>query len=163
MKHWKTLYKYKVVCRYNRDAKRDQDKSSWPAERCRKSLKRVKLSNSGDPLKLLVPSYSLKAICGWTNYSCMVISQKIYENIMGYRGSKSVANLTTVKEQRVDGSWCNNLLLRLRYTLVGFERSYPIKILSKQINKAKYSTLALAPNLNPSQGVFNRVCGCLNK
>jgi hypothetical protein len=32
---------------------------------------------------------------------------------------------------------------------VGFERSYPIKILSKQINKAKYSTLALAPKLNP--------------
>jgi hypothetical protein len=39
----------------------------------------------------------------------MVISQKIYENKMGYRGSKSEINnpqpiKISVKEQRVDGS-----------------------------------------------------------
>jgi hypothetical protein len=88
----------------------------------------------------------------------MVISQKIIEKEMGYRGSKSVADLyiptkhhksVIVKEQRVDGSWCNNLLLRLRCTLMGFERSYQFGILSNQINKAKYSTLAFLPKLNP--------------
>ena len=49
----------------------------------------LQLSNSGDTLKLLVPNCSWNAASGWTNYSCMVISQKIYESIMGYRGSKS--------------------------------------------------------------------------
>jgi len=48
-----------------------------------------KLSNSGDSLKLLIPSKSGNTLCGWINYSCMVISQKIIENEMGYRGSKS--------------------------------------------------------------------------
>ena len=36
----------------------------------------------------------------------MVTSHKMNENEMGYRGSKSVNN--TVKEQRVDGSWCKS-------------------------------------------------------
>lgn len=34
----------------------------------------VKLSNSGDLLKLLVPNYSLKTICGWINHSCIPFS-----------------------------------------------------------------------------------------
>ncbi len=50
----------------------------------------VKLSNSGDLLKLKVPSYSWKAISGWINYSCTVTSLKICENIMDNRGSKSM-------------------------------------------------------------------------
>ena len=62
----------------------------------------LKLPNSGDTLKLLISSYSRKAISGWSNDPGMVTSQKIDENQMGYRGSKSVTN--TVKEQRVDGS-----------------------------------------------------------
>ena len=49
----------------------------------------VKLSNSGNALKLLIPNYLRKTICGWINSSCKVISQKISEKIMGYRGSKS--------------------------------------------------------------------------
>ena len=97
-----------------------------------------KLSNSGETLKLMVPNYSWKIMCGWINYSCMVISQKIYENIMGDRGSKSV--YTTVKEQRVDGGWCV-YSTHLRYTLMGFERNYQIKIPSNQMNKLRfYST-----------------------
>ncbi len=70
-----------------------------------------KLSNSGDTLKLLIPNYSKKANSGWTNHSEMVISQKIRENEMGNRGSKSefefnhYPTLNSVKEQRVDGSW----------------------------------------------------------
>ena len=54
-----------------------------------KTLMWVKLSNSGDTLKLLIPSYSRKAISGWSNSPCKVISQKMSENEMGYRGSKS--------------------------------------------------------------------------
>ena len=71
-----------------------------------------KLSNSGDFLKLLVPSYSRKAISGWFNNSCMVIIQKISERIMEYRGSKLVmfTIYITVKEQRVDGSWYKRML-----------------------------------------------------
>ena len=56
---------------------------SWISNLC------PKLSNSGDTLKLLIPSYSWKAISGWINHSCMVISQKITEKEMGNRGSKS--------------------------------------------------------------------------
>jgi hypothetical protein len=52
------------------------------------------------------------------------------EREMEYRGSKSVFN-NTVKEQRVDGSCCKQPL-QLRCTLMGFERNYQVKILSKQ-------------------------------
>lgn len=73
----------------------------------------------------------------------MVISHKMSENKMGYRGSKSVLDTNTVKEQRVDGSWFINLvytwLINLRCTLMGFERNYPIKIPSNQL---KYSSNA---------------------
>ena len=65
------------------------------------------------------------------------------ENEMGNRGSKSViCKSITVKEQRVDGSYIDsnlrskNTLMNnsmLRCTLTGFERSYPVKILSNQI------------------------------
>ena len=98
----------------------------------RKSNIRDKLPNSGEPLKLLIPSHIWKYMSGWTNYSEMVTSQKIYENIMGNRGSKS-DNIISVKEQRVDGSWCGNTLPHLRCTLAGFERNYQGKILSKLI------------------------------
>ena len=55
------------------------------------------------------------------------------ENEMGYRGSKSVLVTSTVKEQRVDGSYFG-IIPRLRCTLTGCERSYQIKIPSKQLN-----------------------------
>jgi NADH:ubiquinone oxidoreductase subunit 5 (subunit L)/multisubunit Na+/H+ antiporter MnhA subunit len=76
------------------------------------SLLCLKLSNSGDTLKLQIPNYIRKAISGWTNHSCMVISQKINENLMGYRGSKLNIKLFE-KEQRADGSCCILLLLVL--------------------------------------------------
>ncbi|CAG8962401.1 hypothetical protein HYFRA_00013632 [Hymenoscyphus fraxineus] len=57
-----------------------------------------KLSNSGDILKVKVPSYSRKAVS-------MVISLNMSENEMDNRGSKStILNSMVVKEQRVDGS-----------------------------------------------------------
>jgi len=115
-----------------------------------------KLSNTGELLKLKVPSYSWKTISGWSNYSGKVTSLKMSENKMDNRGSKSVMlNNIIVKEQRVDGNWFIKLhLINLRYTLKGFERnrginlgfniqqgwnSY-IKIPSKQFGLRKFST-----------------------
>jgi len=62
---------------------------------------------------------------------------------MGYRGSKSEIkspqlNKVSVKEQRVDGSWLltnKAQVNNLRYTLMGFERNYQVRILSKQLIK----------------------------
>ena len=118
----------------------------------------LKLSNSGDTLKHIIPSYSRKGISGWSNYPGMVIRYMISENKMGYRGSKSVLLLllfSTVKEQRVDGSWCNYLLSNslLRCTLMGFERNYQIKVLSKQFNKTNFCTNPLT-KLDPPKGVL---------
>jgi hypothetical protein len=62
---------------------------SLPAGWRGKSPKWVKLSNSGDLLKLLIPSHNRKIIGGWTNYPGMVTSQKMSENEMDNRGSKS--------------------------------------------------------------------------
>ena len=109
-----------------------------------KSLMGYKLSNSGDSLKLLIPSCNRKITNGWTNHSCMVTSQKMKETEMGYRGSKSaICESIAVKEQRVDGSWwgrfSNNNLSHLRCTLTGFERNYQAKILSTRIVR-RYST-----------------------
>jgi len=110
-----------------------------------------KLSNSGDPLKLLAPSNNRKVVCGWFNQLYMVIIQKMIKREIGYRGSKSGLSTKPVKAQRVDGSWRNNLLLRLRCTLMGFERSYQIKVPSKQLSKVRfYSTLtANKTQINP--------------
>ena len=116
--------------------------AALPAVICRKYHKWVKLSNSGDFLKLLIPSSNRKIICGWTNYSEKVISQKMIEREMEYRGSKSILGTTIptgqipniVKEQRVDGSCIRFNSLILRCTLMGFERNFQPKILSNQIN-----------------------------
>ena len=77
----------------------------------------------------------------------MVISEKMIENEMGYRGSKSSLKrnsslLMLVKEQRVDDSWHTPLCSLkkpmqrrcLRFTLAGFERNYQNRILSKLID-----------------------------
>jgi hypothetical protein len=85
------------------------------------------------------------------------------ETEMGYRGSKSVSLFLknfedTVKEQRVDGS----LLLKnnIRCTLMGWETSYQVKALTKQLNRLShnnitklnirsFSTKASSTKLNP--------------
>ena len=68
---------------------------------------------------------------------------KASERNVGYRGSKSVIGESiTVKEQRVNGSWCGcGSDPYLRCTLKGFERNYQNKILTTQlVNKRSYST-----------------------
>lgn len=74
---------------------------------------------------------------------------------MDNRGSKSVTfllNNLTVKEQRVNGNLYGVYTLRLRYTLMGFERNYQIIIPSNQtINKLRsYTSLAIQENLKPN-------------
>ncbi|CAG8976716.1 hypothetical protein HYALB_00008485 [Hymenoscyphus albidus] len=105
--------------------------AALPALRCRISHAWVKLSNSGEVLKLL----------------------KMIEREMGNRGSKSATGLNiptsqikpgAVKEQRVDGSYAN--ILALRCTLMGFERSYQIKVLS---NQKRLYTSSQHNELNP--------------
>ena len=64
--------------------------SPWPFVWFGKSLCRVKLSNSGDTLKPLIPNLVWKYINGRSNLSCTVISQWILESWIGNRGSKSV-------------------------------------------------------------------------
>ena len=90
-----------------------------------------KLPNSGDALKLLIPSRSRKATSGQNNYLGMVISQDMTETEMGYRGSKSEFIVNSVKEQRVDGS-CFGISPKLRCTLMGREICYQTKNPSKQ-------------------------------
>jgi hypothetical protein len=98
----------------------------------------------------LILNYSRKNISGWCNYSGKVTTQKINENEMGYRGSKSVLVSSTVKEQRVDGSYFGSISIpRLRCTLTGCESSYRVKIPSKQLNKRTFSTVNIKPKLNP--------------
>lgn len=91
-----------------------------------------KLSNSGELLKLKIPNDSRKVVSGWSNYSCTAISQKMSENKMDYRGSKSTI---VVKEQRIDGSWPIGLI-GLRYTLVASSDSTnkKVKIPSNQFD-----------------------------
>jgi hypothetical protein len=70
---------------------------------------------------------------------------------VGNRGSKSVILKKTikfiVKEQRVNGSCfinkkqTNKILMKLRCTLMGNERSYQVKILSNQIIKRLYFSI----------------------
>jgi LAGLIDADG endonuclease len=133
-----------------------------PAEWFGKSLSMwVKLSNSGDTLKLFIPSNIRKVICGWTNHSCKVISQKIrpsgriqepkgswiLEKEIGNRGSKSIVLRNIEKEQRVDGSWGISFI-PLRCNLsVSFARNTWVKIPSNPIiNKWRtYMSTSLDP------------------
>jgi hypothetical protein len=77
------------------------------------------------------------------------------ETEMGYRGSKSKflnpqPNENFVKEQRVDGSYFGyKSEPKLRCTLMGFERNYQVKILSKRLYIKQFSTLTKNFKLNP--------------
>ena len=86
----------------------------------------------------------------------MVILQKIPEKEMpekemDNRGSKSVIwgreLQVTVKEQRIDGSYiCERVL---RCVLVGLERGYPVRILSYRISSMNYRYYSTNCIFNP--------------
>jgi len=75
------------------------------------------------------------------------------ETEMGYRGSKSefVTQTETVQEQRVDGNYCiaKKQKMQLRCTLMGFERNYPVKFPTKQLNNKNYSKKSCQSKMNP--------------
>jgi hypothetical protein len=60
-----------------------------PAKCFGKALIGFILSNSGDILKLMIPSHGRKSVSGWSNDPCTVTSHKMIEKEMDYRGSKS--------------------------------------------------------------------------
>lgn len=103
------------------------------------------LPNFGELLKPLVPNRIRKYTGGWSNYSGMVTSQRICENKMDNRESKSVVGSIpiTVKEQRADGSGQVRTLTCLRCALTGFERKPKINILSKEIYLKYYSSISI--------------------
>ena len=63
----------------------------------------------------MIPSVIQKVKSGWGNYSSMVTSHNMSENKMDNRGCKSIVYKSIVKEQRIDGSCINNLMLRDTY------------------------------------------------
>ena len=124
-----------------------------------KTLLWDKLPNSGDALKDMIPSYIRKAISGQSNYLGKVTSHIMKETEMGYRGSKSeilyipIPNRISVKEQRVDGSYCTYIKkMQLRCTLMGCKSSYQTSILSKQISIRTFSTSCLCPLVSDPSG-----------
>ena len=76
------------------------------------------------------------------------------EREMGYRGSKSNMNkIIFVKEQRVDGGCVGrrrpiNCLPILRCTLMGLERDYQIRNLSKVLHKKEVRFYSTSNNKN---------------
>ena len=117
----------------------------WPG----KSPQCLKLSNSGNALKLWLPQNGIKAICKWINNPFAVTIPNIVETEIGNHGSKSIIVVSVtytfviiVNEQWVDGSrWekfsntrpkINQCFSHLRCILMGFERNYQVLSLSKQ-------------------------------
>ena len=110
----------------------DFDSYMLPVVRSGKSISWAQLSNSGDTLKIIVPSHNGKVMSGQNNYLGTVTSYDKNESEMGYRGSNSSA-IAPVKEQRVDGSYSFQVEL-LRCTLMAPERGYQTEILSNKNN-----------------------------
>ena len=124
-----------------------------------KSFKCLKLSNSGNALKLWVPQNGIKAICKWINNPFAVTILKMMETEIGNRGSKLIIVVCSshifviiINEQRVDGSWWKKykntwhpIMLKcffhLRYTLMDLEINYRVPSLSKQIHTSRGNSL----------------------
>ena len=123
----------------------------WPG----KSPQCLKLSNSGNALKLWVPQNGIKAICKWINNRFAVTILKMMETEIGNRGSKLIIVVCPshifviiINEQRVYGSWWKKykntshpIMLKcffhLRCTLMDLEINYPVPSLSKQIHTSR--------------------------
>ena len=111
------------------------------------------LSNYGNTLGIMVPSLKRNYINGWTNYSCMVTSQNIYENNVVSHVSKSVIlNNIVVKEQRVYDSRYGNILLYLRCILMDFEIKYQIKNHSNLIIQKQFYSAPTPPGAPGPRG-----------
>jgi hypothetical protein len=111
----------------------------------------VHLQNSENTLKFLILNLVLESLSGYLNNSGKVIIQEMRENKMGYRGSVHDPNIVNmlgvVKEQRLDcrGIEGNHMS---RYSLTGFERDHPVKILSNQISSIQVRSYSTNSTLN---------------
>lgn len=147
--HKKLVLKAIRIKLHNRDVRiltRIQNYLNKGARLYRKLLLCLQLSNSGNTLKLMVPSDNREIIRGRINYTlCVVIRHMIWETKIGYRGSKLVVSIAIVKEQRINGSRHETLvnllahrsILCLRCILMDFAINYQGRLLSKQINIEK--------------------------
>jgi hypothetical protein len=117
-----------------------------PVDRSGKSISWAQLSNSGDTLKIIVPSHNGNVMSGQNNSLGTVTSYDRNESEMGYRGSKSSA-IAPVKEQRVDGSYSFQVEL-LRCTLMAPLRGYQTEILSNKNNVSENVVVTKRPKLN---------------
>jgi len=124
----------------------DFDSYMLPVDRSGKSISWAQLSNSGDTLKIIVPSHNGNVMSGQNNYLGTVTSYDRNESEMGYRGSKSSA-IAPVKEQRVDGSYSFQVEL-LRCTLMAPVRGYQTEILSNKNNVSENVVVTKRPKLN---------------
>ena len=124
----------------------DFDSYMLPVYRSGKSISWAQLSNSGDTLKIIVPSHNGNVMSGLKNHLGTVTSYDMNESEMGYRGSKSSA-IALVKEQRVDGSYSFQVEL-LRCTLMAPVRGYQTEILSNKNNVSEKVVLTKRPKLN---------------
>ena len=120
------------------------------------------LPNSGNPLELLVPSYTIRGISGRTNHPCKATSQEASEKNVGNHGSKSaILSKIAVKEQRVYGSWHDgNNLSCFRYILMGFGRNYQVKIPSFQLYTRQYSTNNITRTKSTVSAVDPSIVSC---
>jgi hypothetical protein len=101
-----------------------------PADRSGKSISWVKLSNSEESLKIIVPNYNGSVISGLSSLLGMVTSYDMIVNVMGNCGSKPCA-IAQVKEQRVDDNYGSPVEL-LRCTLMASETCYQTENPSNQ-------------------------------
>ena len=123
-----------------------------------------KLSNSGDVLKLIILNYIWRYISGWSNYSGIVTSYKISENVMDNRGSKpNKGKILFVKEQRVDDSWRNMNNVMFKVYSNGFRKKlstqnpFLANILVNYISRVGANVCLVKYNL-----LFNRKFSSLN-
>ena len=114
------------------------------------------LPNFGELLKLLIPSFNLKVVNGWSNYSGTVIIQEICENKMDYRESKlALCKSNVIKEQRVYGGGLVSYYdTCLRCILRGFDRNSKIFNHSKLMGKL-FSTSTIDINHNELMSKMN--------
>jgi hypothetical protein len=108
----------------------------------------------------MIPNHSRKAVGGWSNDSCTVISHKMIESEMDNRGSKSA--VIAVKEQRVDGSWYKIVASFIfKVYSNGFWKKLssqnPILANNKNINR---NSMSLILQSRPLRGLAPRTGSC---
>jgi hypothetical protein len=99
----------------------------------------------------MLPSMIQMILYGLIVSSCKVKTHNINESAMDHLVSKSNTKQDLSlfeKEQRVDGS-CRIKIIRLRNTLMGFERSYKIQTPSNLFSNINIHNKAMINSIDP--------------